>query len=126
MLRAIRIFSILRFGRFSESVDFILHAIYDRRHELIFSLLITLSLMLLSATLLYVVEGDLQPEAFGSIPRSLWVSSAALLSTGYGDYTPITFLGRFAAVCTALFGIGAVALPAGILASAFTDRKNRD
>jgi voltage-gated potassium channel len=126
LLRAIRIFSILRFGRFSESVDFILHAIYDRRHELIFSLLITLSLMLLSATLLYVVEGDLQPEAFGSIPRSLWVSSAALLSTGYGDYTPITFLGRFAAVCTALFGIGAVALPAGILASAFTDRKNKD
>ena len=47
--------------------------------------------MLLSATLLYVVEGDLQPEAFGSIPRALWASSAALLSTGYGDYTPITF-----------------------------------
>ena len=48
-----------------------------------------------------------------------------LLSTGYGDYTPITFLGRFAAVCTALFGIGAVALPAGILASAFTERKRK-
>ncbi len=121
LLRAIRIFGILRFGRFSESVDNILHAIYDRRHELIFSLMITLSLMLLSATILYVVEGELQPEAFGSIPRALWVSSAALLSTGYGDYTPITFLGRFAAICTALFGIGAVALPAGILASAFTD-----
>ena len=82
--------------------------------------------MLLAATVLYVAEGELQPEAFGSIPRALWVSSAALLSTGYGDYTPITFLGRFAAVCTALFGIGAVALPAGILASAFTDRKNKD
>ena len=126
LLRAIRIFSILRFGRFSESVDFILHAIYDRRHELIFSLLLTLSLMLLSATVLYVTEGDLQEEAFGSILRALWFSSAALLSTGYGDYTPITFIGRFAAVCTALFGIGAVALPAGILASAFTDRKNKN
>ena len=126
LLRAIRIFSILRFGRFSESVDFILHAIYDRRHELIFSLLLTLSLMLLSATVLYVAEGDLQEEAFGSILRALWFSSAALLSTGYGDYTPITFIGRFAAVCTALFGLGAVALPAGILASAFTDRKNKD
>ena len=55
-----------------------------------------------------------------------YVSSAALLSTGYGDYTPITFIGRFAAVCTALFGIGAVALPAGILASAFTERKNKN
>ena len=125
LLRAIRIFSILRFGRFSESVDFILHAIYDRRHELIFSLLLTLSLMLLSATVLYVAEGDLQDEAFGSILRALWFSSAALLSTGYGDYTPITFIGRFAAVCTALFGIGAVALPAGILASAFTERKRK-
>ena len=125
LLRAIRIFSIFRFGRFSESVDFILHAIYDRRHELVFSLLLTLSLMLLAATVLYVAEGELQPEAFGSIPRALWVSSAALLSTGYGDYTPITFLGRFAAVCTALFGIGAVALPAGILASAFTERKRK-
>ena len=82
--------------------------------------------MLLSATLLYVVEGDLQPEAFGSIPRALWVSSAALLSTGYGDYTPITFLGRFAAVCTALFGIGAVALPAVYwLVLLLRERENR-
>jgi len=119
------IFGILRFGRFSESVNNILHAIHDRRHELVFSFLITLSLMLLSATVLYVVEGETQPEAFGSIPRSLWVSSAALLSTGYGDYTPITFLGRVAAVFTALFGIGAVALPAGILAGAFTEKNIR-
>ena len=125
LLRAIRIFGILRFGRFSESVNNILHAIHDRRHELVFSFLITLSLMLLSATVLYVVEGETQPEAFGSIPRSLWVSSAALLSTGYGDYTPITFLGRVAAVFTALFGIGAVALPAGILAGAFTEKNIR-
>ena len=72
---------------------------------------------------MYHVEGKTQPEAFGSIPRALWWSLATLTTVGYGDVYPITALGRFIASFMAIVGIGAVALPAGILASAFQNNR---
>ena len=69
------------------------------------------TLLLVSSTLLYLIEGELQPESFGSIPRALWWSVATLTTVGYGDVTPMT----------ALAGIGMIAMPAGILAGAFSD-----
>jgi voltage-gated potassium channel len=43
----------------------------------------------------------------------------ALTTTGYGDVTPITDIGKFLAGITAIIGVGVIALPVGILASGF-------
>lgn len=77
--------------------------------------------MIVSATLLYLVEGPGQPEKFGSIPRALWWSIVTLTTIGYGDVYPETALGRVLAGFTALLGIGLIAVPTGILAAAFSD-----
>ena len=90
--------------------------------ELIFSLFISITLLFISSTVLYVVEGGHQPEAFGSILRSVWWAAAALTTVGYGDVYPITPIGKFFAILSAFFSIGIVALPAGILAGAFTEK----
>ena len=52
-------------------------------------------LLLVSSTLLYMVEGEVQPDDFGSIPRAMWWSIATLTTVGYGDAFPITPLGKF-------------------------------
>ena len=78
-------------------------------------------LMLLSLIALYYVERDLQPDAFGSIPRAMWWSVATLTTVGYGDIVPSSALGKAAAALTAITGIGMIALPTGILAGAFSD-----
>jgi voltage-gated potassium channel len=122
LLRALRLFSLVRFGRFSVAIHNVTSAIYERRSELVFSLFISISLLFISSTILYIVEGGTQPEAFGSILRSVWWAAAALTTVGYGDIYPITPIGKFFAILSAFFSIGIVALPAGILAGAFTEK----
>jgi voltage-gated potassium channel len=92
-----------------------------RRFELLLSLLVAFTLMLLSSTLLYLVEGMRQPEAFGSIPRAMSWSVATLTTVGYGDVIPGSGLGKMLAALTALSGIGIIAMPTGIVASALME-----
>ena len=77
---------------------------------------------LLSAILLYFVEGGEQPEAFGSIPRAMWWAMATLTTVGYGDVYPITVMGKICAGIISLISIGIVALPAGIIAANFSEK----
>ena len=108
-------------GRFSDALNALGRALYQRRYEMILSAGAAFMLLLFSASMLYVVEAEHQPDTFGSIPRALWWSVATLTTVGYGDVTPITALGRVLAGMTAIAGVGLVALPAGILAAAFSD-----
>ncbi len=65
-------------------------------------------LIVISATGIYIVEGDIHPKEFGSIPRALWWATVTLTTVGYGDVVPITGLGRalgIVIVICLLFGI---------------------
>ena len=45
---------------------------------------------------MYLVEKDIQPDKFGSIPQSMWWSIVTLTTTvGYGDVYPVTSMGKF-------------------------------
>jgi voltage-gated potassium channel len=90
--------------------------------QLVTALSVALALVFLAAVLLYFIEGVGQgrPE-FASIPRSVWWAVATLTTVGYGDVFPVTVAGQIAASLIAIAGIGVVALPTGIFASAFAD-----
>jgi len=124
LLRLFRVFRVLRLarlGRFSQAMGNVIEAIRSRRHELWLSVGAALVLLVLSATVLYLVEGEDQREAFGSIPRAMWWAVATLTTVGYGDVYPVTVLGRIFASITAIAGIALIAMPTGILAAAFSD-----
>ncbi|MFY0612267.1 MAG: ion transporter [Hyphomicrobiaceae bacterium] len=121
IFRLIRIIRVARLGRFSSALRAINEAVHVRRFELMMSFAIASMLLLFSSTLLYIVEGGVQPATFGSIPRAMWWSVATLTTVGYGDVFPVTTLGRVFAGLTAITGIGLIAMPTGILASAFSD-----
>jgi voltage-gated potassium channel len=70
---------------------------------------------------MYFAEGDVQPQAFGSIPRAFWWGIVTLTTVGYGDVYPVTGLGKMIAAAVAVLGIGLFALPAGILGSGFVE-----
>ena len=55
-------------------------------------------ILLLTSTLMYLVEGHEQPEVFGSIPRSMWWAIATLTTVGYGDVTPVAPTARTTAM----------------------------
>lgn len=125
MIRLVRILALARFGKFSRALDDFLQALKERRQDLYLTIAVGAGLLLFSATALYWAEGEAQPEAFGSIPRALWWAVATLTTVGYGDVTPITVLGKALASLVALGGIGLVAMPAGIMASAYSDAISR-
>lgn len=120
-LRLLRIFSLAKLGRFSEATQILATAITNRGYELLISLGLALSVLLVSASVMYLVEGTSQPDAFGSIPRALWWSIATLTTVGYGDVYPVTVVGQVFAGITALAAIGLIAMPTGILAAAFSE-----
>ncbi|KGQ19777.1 Potassium channel protein [Lysobacter dokdonensis DS-58] len=121
LLRLFRLLALSRLVRYSMAMRLVLDSIYSRRHELLFSISLAGSVILISAAALYSVEAELQPDAFGSIPRALWWSVCTLTTVGYGDVVPHTAWGKVFAGLTAMSGIGLIAMPTGILAGAFSE-----
>ena len=74
---------------------------------------------------MYSVEHDSQPEVFRNAFSGIWWSMSTLLTVGYGDIYPITTLGRIMAICIAYLGVGAVAIPTGIISAGFVEQYQR-
>lgn len=125
-LRLIRILRFAKLGRMSLAMRRLQTAVHSRRFELGLTLMLALGLLLLGATALYLIEGTLQPEKFGSIPRAMWWAVITMTTIGYGDVYPITVGGKIAAALVALAGIGLIAMPTGILAAAFSEAMQKD
>lgn len=120
-LRILRIFRVLKLARYVRAVNLFTIVIKRTREELLISLLGLLVLLVLASSCMYYLEHDGQPEAFASIPDSMWWSIATLTTVGYGDVYPKTGLGRLLAGTIAVLGVCTLAIPTGILAGAFTE-----
>jgi len=121
VVRLIRLVALVKFNRFSHALEAVAEVVWQRRYELAVTIGLAWVLLLFGATALYWAEGDVQPDQFGSILRSLWWAIITLTTVGYGDATPITPLGKVLASVVALGGVALVAMPAGILAAAFSE-----
>ncbi|MGH7004598.1 MAG: ion transporter, partial [Alphaproteobacteria bacterium] len=124
-LRIVRILRVFKLMRYSPAMAMLGRVIYNERRGMAGAFVIFLVLLTLSATVAYYVEREAQPKAFGSIPDAMWWAMAALTTVGYGDVTPVTPFGRIIAGLVALLGIAVIALPVGIVASAFVEEHKR-
>ena len=68
---------------------------------------------------MYYSERGAQPEAFANIGDGFWWAIVAFTTVGYGDIYPITALGRLLSSIISLIGIAMIAIPTGIISSAF-------
>jgi voltage-gated potassium channel len=123
-LRVFIVFRLLRFlklARYSPGVRSLYEAIYEERRALAACLVILSGLVIASASVMYLVERHAQPDKFGTIPDAMWWAVITLATVGYGDVVPITPLGKVVASITALMGLVMIALPVGIVATAFSE-----
>ena len=119
MLRVIRIFKI---ARYFPAFRVVVGAVRSCIQELLAALSVSVVLWYIASVLLFLAERHSQPDAFGSITRSMWWSVVTLTTVGYGDSFPVTVIGKILAGVIAVLGLGAVAMPSGILAGAFMDK----
>ncbi len=90
------------------------------KEELVIFLVATGFLLFTAAVGIYYFEATAQPDKFQSIFDCLWWAVATLTTVGYGDTYPITVGGKIFASIVVIIGVGIVAVPSGLLASALT------
>jgi len=121
ILRLLRIIRVAKVGRYFSSLQIINRVLQSKKEELVLTLIMMCMLVILSSSILYACENPVQPEAFSSIPATMWWAVATLTTVGYGDMFPITLLGKICASIIAILGIGMFALPTGILGAGFVE-----
>ncbi|HMB89328.1 MAG TPA: ion transporter [Rhodothermales bacterium] len=120
-LRLLRLFRLLKLGRYSRSITILVDVLKGKKEQIVLAILAVFVVLAGSASLIYFIEREAQPEHFGSIPQAMWWSVVTLTTVGYGDIYPTTVLGKMLGGLISLLGIGLIALPAGILASGFQE-----
>ena len=127
-LRILRLVRVAKLGRYSSAMQMLFQVFQQEYKILVAALFLLLVLMVIASSGIYLIEHDVQPDEFGNIPQAMWWAMATLTTVGYGDVTPITPMGKFFGGTITVISMAMVALPAGILASSFSEllRKKRD
>lgn len=121
ILRLFRLTRIFKLGRDSSSLKLFVQALRGVKNELKFTLFLSSLAILFSASAIYYLEHEAQPEKFSSITESIWWATVSLATVGYGDVYPITPGGKIFASFISLIGIGIVAIPTGIISASFVE-----
>jgi voltage-gated potassium channel len=125
-IRLFRLFRLFKMGRYVRSLQLLGALIRQKKEELYIVVFVLVIMLVITSSMMYYVEHEAQPEAFSSIPASMWWGVVTLTTVGYGDMFPITPLGKLLGVVIAVLGIGMFALPAGILSSGFVEAIEKD
>jgi len=118
---AIALLPLLKLARFLPGLGLVARVFRNERRALGAAFGTLIVLIVLAAGIMYLIEHDAQPQAFGSIPQSLWWAVVSMATVGYGDVVPITVFGKLFGSAVILVGIAMVAVPAGIMATGFIE-----
>lgn len=101
-------------------MDLLLTVVRNEAATVASSIFVMLIIIVLAASGIYMIERNAQPDAFQSIPQAMWWAAVTLTTVRYGDVVPMTVPGKIFGLVITIAGVGMVALPAGILASGFS------
>lgn len=125
MLRVVRIFHLFRINTYYDSFHVITSVLKEKKNQIISSVFIILVLMMASSLCMYSAEHEVQPEVFNNAFSGMWWSISTILTVGYGDIYPVTVAGRLMAIIISFLGVGAVAIPTGIISAGFVEQYTR-
>lgn len=127
-MRVLRLLRVFKLTRYSQAMGIMVDVFRHEARSLGAMLFVFLVILVFVSSLMYMLEHPKQPHVFSDIPSAMWWAVVTMTTLGYGDMVPSTVLGRILGACTALTGVGMIALPAGVLASGFGEqlRKRRE
>jgi voltage-gated potassium channel len=122
VLRLLRLLRMIKLTRHSTVFGLLWDVLREEAHAiaaLIFVLCLTLTV---SAALMYMIEGDVQPTVFSSIPAAMWWAIETVTTVGYGDMVPVTAAGRILGGVISVIGIGTLALFSGLITAGYLNQ----
>ena len=119
LIRYSTAFQLFKLIRYSTAFQLILKVMKSVRSELLTAFTACLIIICFSAILVYFVEKGAQPEVFKNIGDSMWWAVITFTTVGYGDIYPVTPIGRILCAFISFVGIAMLAIPTGIISSAF-------
>jgi len=119
-MRVLWTFRLLKVSRYSNSLQTILDVVRSQERELIMSMSAITFFLVLSSTMIYLLEHDAQPDRFPDIPATMWWSILTMTTIGENFY-PITPLGKLIGGLIIILGVATFALPTSILTSGFVE-----
>lgn len=121
-LRLLRIFRIFKLSEYLTQGSSILNAVQRSFPKIFVFMFFVTILVVILGSIMYVVEGAVNPN-MNNIPRCIYWAIVTLTTVGYGDITPITYLGQFISMIIMLLGYAIIAVPTGIISAEFLQPK---
>jgi len=124
-LRILRLFILFRafkIFRYTKSLQQFAQVLASKKFEF-FTLMVFSSVMIsVSAVLIYVAEANNENSAIDTIFEAFYWAFVTLSTVGYGDFVPVTDLGRTVAMLIIISGVAVLAFTTSIVVSAFTEQ----
>lgn len=122
VLRLLRLLRMLKLIRHSTTFGVLWGVLQEEARSILALLFILALTVTISGALMYLLEGETQPNVFTSIPAAMWWAIETLTTVGYGDMVPVTVLGRMLGGAVSIVGIGTLALFSGLITIGFLDQ----
>lgn len=126
IVRLLRLFRTLKLVRYNRAFSRFYTAIVLVKEELIIFFVVSSMILYFASVGIYYLESEAQPENFTSIFHSMWWSIVTLTTVGYGDVYPVTTGGKVFTSFILLIGLGIVAVPTGLIASALSASRDME
>ena len=120
LLRVLRVLRLLKLKRYNDALDRYRQALKLIAAEAVLFTGVAFIFIISFAFVIYEIEHEAQPEKYRNIFDSIWWAVISLTSVGFGDLYPVTTAGRLLTLAMVLTGMGIVAVPTALLASALS------
>ena len=117
IFRTFRVFRVFKMLRYSKSIMIISTVIKKSKDALIAVSTFAVGYILISALVIFNVEGDTFPTFF----EAVYWATVSLTTVGYGDVYPVTTAGRIITMISSMCGIAIIALPSGIITAGYME-----
>lgn len=125
-IRALRVLRLLKLFRYNKSLQLFALSVYNVRKKLQSLAFVFFVLLIFQMSVLYEVEGKLQPDKFGDPITNFYACMAGATTQGWGDVTPVTPLGKFLVGTVFTFGFIVIVIASGCIADSYSKITGED
>ena len=123
--RLIRVFRVFKLFSFINEGYLLMESLRKSLKKILVYFLFVLILVTCLGTLMYIIEQGEEGTNFTDVGTSIYWAIVTMTTVGYGDITPVTFLGRILAAFIMLLGYTIIAVPTGIVSATFIDETQK-